>query len=88
MIEVRADHSEVASGSQSRDEMPYSRMLSSSRDYPSRAPERNAIEGSEALIQWDEIGGAVESVETGSRADAITSLLAFARDAEPRSRFM
>jgi hypothetical protein len=39
------------------------------------------------MILWDQIGGAVDSVETGYRADAITALLAFARDAEPRWRF-
>ena len=49
---------------------------------------RNGIlaTGSEATILWDQIGGAVDSVETGYRADAIDALLAFARDAEPRWR--
>ena len=40
----------------------------------------------EAMILRDQIGGEVDSVETGYRADAITALLAFARDAEPRWR--
>ena len=45
------------------------------------------LAGWEAMILWDQIGGAVDGVETGYRADAITALLAFARDAEPRWRF-
>jgi aminoglycoside phosphotransferase (APT) family kinase protein len=45
------------------------------------------LAGAEATILWDQIGVAVDSVETGVRTDAITALLAFARDAEPRWRF-
>jgi aminoglycoside phosphotransferase (APT) family kinase protein len=38
------------------------------------------LAGSEAMILWDQIGGAVDSVETAVIApDAITALLAFAR---------
>jgi len=47
----------------------------------------SGLAGWEATILWDQIGGAVDNVETGYRADAITALLAFARDAEPRWRF-
>ena len=39
------------------------------------------LAGWEAMILWDQIGGAVDRVERGCRADAITALLAFARDA-------
>lgn len=45
------------------------------------------LAGSEATILWNQIGRAVDEVESGYRADAITALLAFARDAEPRWRF-
>lgn len=45
------------------------------------------LAGSEATIVWNQIGRAVDEVESGYRADAITAVLAFARDAEPRWRF-
>jgi aminoglycoside phosphotransferase (APT) family kinase protein len=44
------------------------------------------LSGYEANILWDQLGGAVNSVETGHRADAIHALLAFSRAAEPRWR--
>lgn len=38
------------------------------------------LAGSEATIVWNPIGRAVDEVESGYRADAITAVLAFARD--------
>ena len=44
------------------------------------------LSGSEANIMWDQIGSAVDGVETGDRADAIDALIAFSRSAESRWR--
>jgi aminoglycoside phosphotransferase (APT) family kinase protein len=44
------------------------------------------LAGSEASILWNQIGRAVDAVESGYREDAITALLEFVRDAESRWR--
>jgi Ser/Thr protein kinase RdoA (MazF antagonist) len=44
------------------------------------------LAGSEATIVWNQIGRAFDEVESGYRPDAITALLAFACDADPRWR--
>jgi hypothetical protein len=63
------------------------RLGSDQRALDSLEAAGGGLAGWEAMILWDQIGGAVDSVETGHGADAITALLAFARDAEPRWRF-